>query len=128
MLKELGININELLPYTLGVLPIILAFSPQQIQAILDRDGQKCQFPGKHVCNDPGHLKVHHIISQEELRDQGINPDQADLAVTVCKNTHWPILHQTKESWREWVEPLRAIIQRNTENAVARGWVFPRLK
>lgn len=110
----------------LGLIPLAMAFSSRQIEAIFKRDEYRCQFYGEHRCSNPKHITVHHIISQSECRELRINPDTPENAITVCKNAHWDKLHKSKESSAIYIQRLQEIAQINISRAKQKGWVFPK--
>jgi len=63
------------------------AFTKKQREAILERDGNKCQFPAKH--KHKGGLQVHHIIPQRYAQEVGIeDPDFAENGISLCEDSH----------------------------------------
>jgi len=84
----------------LGTLPIVFLLTKQQIEAILIRDQNQCQFPFKHKPHKK--LTVHHI--------NGINGNKKDVPrnlITVRRI-------------------LKKIASANTKKAKENGWTFPK--
>lgn len=82
------------------------AFTKKQREAILERDGNKCQFPEKHV--HKGELQVHHIIPQRYAEEVGIeNPDFAENGISLCEEAHvgpqgvHPDIFQAKKKYKQ---------------------------
>ena len=71
-----------------------LAFTSSQKKAIRERDGNRCQFPADHPCNEKAELQVHHIIPQRYAKEVGIeDPDFAENGITLCEISHQNKVH-----------------------------------
>lgn len=71
-----------------------MAFSQRQRQNIIERDGNKCQFPERHRCNGNQQLQVHHVIPQRYAKDVlHIDPDYEDNGITLCEYSHQNLVH-----------------------------------
>jgi hypothetical protein len=101
----------------LGTLPIVFLLTKQQIEAILIRDQNQCQFPFKHKPHKK--LTVHHI--------NGINGNKKDVPrnlITVCKKAHWNHIHNGDNI--DYRRILKKIASANTKKAKENGWTFPK--
>lgn len=111
------------------LLPVLMAYSRIQVEAIKLRDGYECQFPEIHSCNGKSALQVHHIVSQEACEALGIDPDTPNNGISICPISH-KYMHVGKGGkrvniWKGYAGVLRERARLNTENAVAKGWEFP---
>lgn len=68
--------------------PAEFAFTKKQREAILERDGHRCQATCKHRCNQEKGIEVDHIMPQRWCYDLGIDPDFAQNGLSKCKNSH----------------------------------------
>lgn len=74
---------------TVGLLVFasMFAFTKKQRDAIVERDGGKCQMPKKH--RHKGGLQVHHILPQRYCEKVGIeDPDYPENGITLCEEAH----------------------------------------
>ena len=81
-----------------------LSFTKLQRQAILDRDGHKCQAKGivPHQCSeaDTAALQVHHLKPQLYLKKFGVDPDFAENGLTMCAEVHQNKIHPDMKNAR----------------------------
>lgn len=131
------------------------AFTRKERNAIVERDGERCNFPSEHDCNGEDKLQVHHILPQRFLEKLGVEPDFPENGLTVCENAHLNLIHedigrakreysQNQNVYNEvfierdkklknreiywnddWDRKLMVTALRNTQRAEKKGWKFP---
>lgn len=102
------IFVSQNLIKILGALPIVFLITKNQIEAIIKRDNNQCQFPYSH--QDSRKLGVHHISNKS---------DTPENLITVCKNAHLNIIHKNGHNSHD--QDLLQITQNNTQRAQENG-------